>query len=316
MSQDIENPEPGQEPPPKRPGPKLKLPVPPNVPDHDPEEGSPLRRLSTMVGINLLLLLTSLAAIGYVILLQYQPPPLAEKPAAPAEKSTVAGAPASADQVKTDVDQLRAEIKDLTKKLEARPASSDPTPQIKALDDKLAEVSKSVADMPARFDSISQKLEAASKGEGLASGPKVEAIEKRIGDIARTVDSLKADLSAKPAPTTATNPAPAAALVADAQALEPAIDQFKQGKFAEAKDAFTKLQSAFPDDARVWYYSALANGLATRDWRGESEHLVTTGMAREKAGTPDRAAIDAAFAELTKATGKDWLAFYRKRATQ
>jgi len=95
-----------------------------------------------------------------------------------------------------------------------------------------------------------------------------------------------------------------------------AVDLFKRGKNLEAKDAFARLQTATPDDARVWYYSALANGLATRDWKGESERLVTTGVEKEKAGSPDKAKIDAAFAELTTNTGKDWLSYFRSRAAQ
>ena len=65
----------------------------------------------------------------------------------------------------------------------------------------------------------------------------------------------------------------------------------------------------------VWYYAALSRGLATRDWKGETERLVTQGIEREKAGKPDKAKIDAAFEDLTPETGKDWLAFYRRRAS-
>ena len=71
-----------------------------------------------------------------------------------------------------------------------------------------------------------------------------------------------------------------------------------------------------PDDARVWYFTALANGLATKQWTGETEELVARGVEREKAGTPPAADIDAAFSDLTRANGKDWLAYYRRRASK
>ena len=100
----------------------------------------------------------------------------------------------------------------------------------------------------------------------------------------------------------------------EGQAMEQAADLFKQGRFAEAKAAFTRLQSVYPDDARVWYFSALANGLASRSWQGESERLVKVGVEKEKAGSPDHAKIDAVFANLTTTSGKDWLAYYRKGA--
>ena len=314
MSQDFESPEPTpQDDPPKKSGPKLKIPVPPDLPDHDPEHGSPHRRLSTMVGLNMLMLLTTLALLGYSIYSQDKRPP-----ATVAEKGADKGANKGADDVKPDVDRLRDEIKDLAKKLEAQPTQTDAQSWIKLLDGKIADLSKTMADMPGRFDSLGQKLEAVSKDA--ASSPKVDAIERRIGELGQSLDAIKADLAAKPAATTPTTLAPAAAPAAasngDTQAMDQAIDLFKKGKYAEANEAFAKLQTALPEDARVWYFSALANGLATRDWKGETERLVTTGMAKEKAGTPDRSKIDAAFSDLTATTGKAWLAYYRGRAAQ
>ena len=310
MSQDFESPEPNPEAPVTKSGPKLKIPVPPNLPDHDPEQGSPLRRLSTMVGLNMLMLLSTLALLGYAIFLQSQQPPATEKPGPEAAKSGAA----SADEI----EQLKAEIKGLTKKLEERAASPESTVQIKSLDDKIADLGKTVSEMPSRFDTISQKLEAVSKNDDQATAPKVDAIERRIGEISQSIDTIKADLASKPALTTTTpsTPIPAAVASVDAQTMDQAVDLFKKGKFAEAKDAFTRLQAVLPDDARVWYFSALANGLATRDWKGESERLVTTGMAKEKSGSPDRAKIDATFSDLTTNTGKDWLTYYRSRAAQ
>ncbi len=312
MSQDFETPPPTPTPTPNpdrpaaRTGPKLKIPVPPDLPDHDPEHGTPMRRLSTMVGINMLMLLTSLLLLGYTIFLERKATPTAEA----VETRT------ATPEVKPEVDQLRAEIKDLTKKLDDRPAPPDPAPQIKSLDDKVADLGKAVAEMPVRLDTLGQKIEAASKGEGLAPMPKVEAIEKRVGEIAQTLDSVKAELSARPAPIAATvTPAPATAAT-EAGGMNPAVALFKAGKYAEARDAFAGLRAGSAEDARFWYYSALSTGLATRDWKGEAEKLVATGMAREKAGTPDRAAIDAAFADLNINNGKDWLSYYRGRVAR
>ena len=69
--------------------------------------------------------------------------------------------------------------------------------------------------------------------------------------------------------------------------------------------------NAFRNDFRP------ANGFATGQWDGgETERLVTRGIEREKAGSPPPAQIDAAFSILTRANGKDWLDFYRKRAKE
>jgi TolA-binding protein len=96
--------------------------------------------------------------------------------------------------------------------------------------------------------------------------------------------------------------------------LQPGIELFQQMKYDQASEAFDSLTRTKPDDARVWYFAALSRGLATRDWKGQTEKLVTQGVEREKAGTPEKSQIDSAFADLTEETGKDWLAFYRRRA--
>ena len=76
---------------------------------------------------------------------------------------------------------------------------------------------------------------------------------------------------------------------------------------------FRKLTDEFPKDARVWYYAALSNGLATNQWRGETERLVNQGVEREKAGSPKAPEIDAVMTDLAPAS-KKWLDFYRQRA--
>jgi hypothetical protein len=96
--------------------------------------------------------------------------------------------------------------------------------------------------------------------------------------------------------------------------LHNGVELFNQKKYGEASEYFEKLTKTNPDDARNWYYAALSRGLATRDWKGQTERLVTEGLDREKAGKPERSEIDSAFTDLNSQTGKDWLAFYRRRA--
>jgi hypothetical protein len=99
--------------------------------------------------------------------------------------------------------------------------------------------------------------------------------------------------------------------------LAQGIDLFKQGKYKDAYAYFEKLEQTNPDDARVWYYAALSSGLSTRDWKldeSEASRLVKKGVEREKAGTPPRAEIDAAFRDLIDKTGKGWLEWYRNTA--
>ena len=95
----------------------------------------------------------------------------------------------------------------------------------------------------------------------------------------------------------------------------PGIEQFEKKQYKEAFESFSNLAQSKPEDARVWYYDARARGFATGDWKGETEKLVMRGVDREKAGSPPKPEIDEAFKGLTHETGKDWLSFYRRRAT-
>jgi hypothetical protein len=100
-----------------------------------------------------------------------------------------------------------------------------------------------------------------------------------------------------------------------AGALAPGATLYRQQKYKEALDAFTRLEQTNPDDARVWYYAALAHGFTTRRWNGEGTiRLVEKGVACERAGNPSKTEVDEAFKGLTSANGKDWLANYRLRA--
>ena len=81
-------------------------------------------------------------------------------------------------------------------------------------------------------------------------------------------------------------------------------------------EVFLILAQSYPNDARLWYFAALANGLTSGDWTGETEGLVRRGLACEQRGSPKRSDIDAQFSTLTKEQGKDWLEEWRKRASR
>jgi TolA-binding protein len=95
--------------------------------------------------------------------------------------------------------------------------------------------------------------------------------------------------------------------------MDAAISLFKKGKYIEAEQIFHDLQGTRGDDARVWYYLALAHGLVTNQWDGETLKYVMDGAEREKKGSPSKAEINAAFANLTPEQGRDWLKAYRER---
>ncbi len=63
---------------------------------------------------------------------------------------------------------------------------------------------------------------------------------------------------------------------------------FRAGKYAAVREVFLTLIQSDPNDARLWYFAALSNGLTSGDWAGDSEGLVRRGLACEQGGKPKR----------------------------
>lgn len=285
---------------------------------------SPAMSSGTRLVANLLLIAlgAGLMAGGFGLGRLYAPP---RPPGETADKPTAADMvkPEDFKKLNDEVVKQKSTLDDLSKQITSRP---DYRPEIEMQRDKLTQLSGMVSEFNSRFDSINQKLETISRTQTAQSGdaPAPTDLSRRVTDIAQIVDNLRADLNARGGTSNARavssgdsangngNP-PHQDLIGDAQAMEQAVDLFKDKKYPQARDAFRKLQAVYPTDARVWYYSALANGFTTGDWLNETQRLVNVGIEREKAGTPDSTKIDAMFAGLTPATGRGWLADYRKR---
>lgn len=337
----VDSPEPTANPTPAAPTPAAPPPAARPKPAPAPEV-DPLYRSPASVGLGLLLILGLLGGLGYLGYDSIQHPPAAPeapapgaatpapapdatpqpdaKPEAkPAEAFAPTTTPNMAAELTGEINALKAALKstsDQVAELSARPA-----PDAKAMEEKLAKVAAAaepLADVPAKLAALDEKVAAMAKPEA-ADSAKVAAVEKRLGEVAGELDALKASIAAmasKPAAPAGDAPKPAEDVNKADAAMSEAVDLFNQRKYAESLVRFTKLQGDHPEDARVWYFSALSNGLATRDWRGETERLVNLGVEKEKAGSPESSKIDAIFATLTAANGKDWLAAYRARAAR
>jgi len=217
----------------------------------------------------------------------------------------LASADALTDEVKAlqgKVDGLASQARELQGRIEKLPASA---PDLKPLEDRvdaLAKATESVAELPKRVDALENRVAAADKSlKGLRDD--VAAIH---GDVRKAAAPPRHEPAQREAPR------PEDVNVAG-EGLEEGVQLFKGRQYKEANDVFRKLTDEFPRDARVWYYAALSNGMATRQWSGETERLVNRGVEREKAGTPEADRIDAVFADLDPKT-KQWLDYYRKRA--
>lgn len=224
------------------------------------------------------------------------------------------------------VDGLAEKLDQLQSRVEAIPKPSPP-PDIEPLRSKLSSVdvlSKKVDALSERLDFLPKKIDKDSK--------EIADLTAKIEEAQKTMAGLRNELTARrdstansrnePAARVAMKPAGTGATASGHEdevtmesLLTPGIDQFERRQYKEAFESFNNLAQIKPEDARVWYYAALARGFATGDWKGETERLVMRGVEREKAGTPPKPEIDATFKGLTHETGKDWLDFYRRRAT-
>ena len=268
------------------------------------------------------LLLGGVGAWGYQ---KYVAPRLAGQEAEPARDSAQQAKQSTAE-FSARVDGLADKLDQLQSRVEAIPKPSPP-PDIEPLRSKLSSVdvlSKKVDALGERLDFLPKKIDKDSK--------EIADLTAKIEEAQKTMGSLRSELTARRDSSTnrgnetasrvAMKPAEAGAMasghednVAMQALLTPGVELFEKKQYKEASEEFNNLARTKPEDARVWYYAALARGFATGDWKGETERLVMRGVDREKAGTPPKPEIDETFKGLTHETGKDWLSFYRRRAT-
>ncbi len=227
-----------------------------------------------------------------------------------------------------DADALRKQIEHLAERVDrlhqrldtlSQPRNETP-PDLRTLQIKVGELARSVDDiggLPSKFRRLDNRMEELKEElKTLRDRIATAHDDRRAEGIEREVEVLSG--SSPTATTTATAPpiSPAAEWGAPDATMAQAIALFRQGKYPEASHIFRKLQLTRPDDARVWYYSALAYGLTTGDWGRGAQELVEMGARRERAGTPPGSQVDAAFAGLTRAQGRDWLAGHRNGLTR
>ncbi len=97
-------------------------------------------------------------------------------------------------------------------------------------------------------------------------------------------------------------------------AMERGISLLEHGQYEEARRLFEQLTRKHPLDARVWYYAAIAVGLASGDWNDEARELAEKGIERERANSPPAAEIDASLNTSTQIKGKSWLNGLRRQS--
>ena len=225
---------------------------------------------------------------------------------AKASKSAVDALTSRIGEVQSELGTLGRELARLEDRLNARtnapPAPPDLAP-LRTRIDKLVEESQRLSLLPATFDSLRQRVDALDKG--------LNSIRSEVADVPKqlnaSLNSLKDAMVSRSAPAQVSP----ADIARDLGAV-----LFRAGKYPAAREIFLTLVQHDPNDARLWYFAALANGLTSGDWTGESERMVRRGLECEQGGRPKRSDIDDQFSTLTKEQGRDWLEEWRKRASR
>ena len=222
-----------------------------------------------------------------------------------------------------EIDTLKADIRDLSTKFGTLQERFDSfaglrgstSRDLAALQVQMKELSRSVGEVASVPNRLQPLEEMVHRLQGQVNDQRFQrAVEKdrvRPTGEAPTV----ADENRKLDPAAGPSRASVASTDSDSRddALADGMVMFKKGQYSKADEIFRKLQLARPQDARVWYFSALAHGLATGQWDGETKRFVVQGADRERAGSPTASRIDAAFADLSPAQGKNWLSAYRSQ---
>jgi hypothetical protein len=226
----------------------------------------------------------------------------------PAAEEKEAG-PSTVD-LESQIGKLVERVDGVNRRLDTLPKPESP-PDLSDLQVQvanIAEVAEGVAPLRKTVEGFDHRLDDMS--QALRSlGDQVHAIQSRAGTLRTT--SVGAERPASTERSEAVAAVPPKPV--DHEALEQGAALFNEHKFKDALEIFTKLEQTNPDDARVWYYAALAHGFSTNQWTNGTAHLAEKGIERERAGTPPKVVIDATFKDLTSAMGKDWLSAYRQR---
>jgi hypothetical protein len=220
---------------------------------------------------------------------------------------------------------------------------SSPSRNVDTIEQQIVEVMRRIDRLDEQFDKTSQ-----AKSE---AGAVQTAIQIELGELTRKVNDLaplverfrrheqevdkfreefrvvRAQVDAmqagptggRPAPGSVQRPGasgsspPGSAEASISRPMKEGIELLERGQYAGARLIFVRLQVAQPDDARVWYFSALAEALTYGSWDGEPKRLAEKGLECERAGHPSTAEIDAALATNVPIKGEEWMASLRRR---
>lgn len=211
-----------------------------------------------------------------------------------------------ADTFKKELEHLAHRLDLLGGRIDQLTTNEDKTPPV------LHTVQRKVTDLEREVDEVAN----------LPS--KFSRLEQKLSDLKQELVILKERMSGSELPLASeVTPSPnqydanrgtaTAADPADEATLKLATGLLHEGHYSQSYEVLRRLQRERPDDARVWYLSALAHGLSTDKWDGKTKQLAEHGIACERSGHPSHQAIDDALSGLSS-VGKDWIASQRSEA--
>jgi hypothetical protein len=213
-----------------------------------------------------------------------------------------------ADTLRSQIEHLSERIDQLGHRLDTQSREREQVPpDLRTLQIKVGDLTRTmeeVGTVPSRFRRLESRFDDLQQ--------ELKALRDRMSS---SDDRPVAWLDSKSIPPSVSISPPRTAESEPDAAWAQAVALFRTGHYSEARNVFRLLQVTRPDDARVWYYSALAIGLTTGDWSRSARELAEHGVECERAGTPERNQIDAAFSGLTDAQGRIWLREYRAKAS-
>jgi uncharacterized protein YoxC len=226
---------------------------------------------------------------------------------------------ADLDDLKKQIQGMSSQYNSLNERLDSFGAlRNDMVRDVGSLQVKIKEVShavEEVADVPKRIQPLQGQVDRLQEVVNDLSFQIAGRESVRPASAIRSVgDRQRSDVTtpAVSEPILASPMIPADGKLPNAT-MDAGVSFFKKSDYIQAEAIFKDLRIKQAGDARVWYFSALAHGLVTNTWDGETLRFVMEGAEREQKGSPSTKEIDEAFAGLTPQQGKDWLAAYRAR---
>src|SRR5262249_4763867 len=141
-----------------------------------------------------------------------------------------------------DLSDLQVQVADLAKSAQEIPPLRQ---TVRDVEGRLLEISQSVRKLGDQFESFRARNDTI----------RTTSARNALG----LPTERAADLDVKPSPDKLASPVE----------LGAGAILFQKRQYREALAAFTKLEKSAPNDARVWYYAALAHGFAANDWSSD-----------------------------------------------